>query len=424
MISVRSLDQVICGYCGIIGELYMGDGNQKNCCSLKGVKYSDSDTEGQADLPSLEDFLSALKSMWIAKATFSNWSGVENLDLSVSKIPPIIAPALRGDKVYNTESKKKSVYLKGRTNIEGDSALLHQIITNENLNMSSLESLTVEELKRIAGFCKIPILSSYSKSLVIAKITALYEYLLVGNSPCHGFTKVPGHTGGFYHFVCRHGCTVGSKFLLLQESVRDAADIYMSLRFPPPLFICDTPCGFARHMDVQHPTLARKLWNDRVGCFEKPTLDKTPGHVSNPALVPLEYRSENMVLPSPDTLQELVHPITGSAQRFVAQDRFHATAEPHKSPLCKFHDINNWEQANTIKTSQQESENHRKNFLRLRSSTMQTFPVHFTYNFLMDFYHNEQIVQKQRQEILSRSKEKGANGSQIYRDVYKRFMLV
>ena len=30
------------------------------------------------------------------------------------KIPPILAPSLRGECVYNTEGKKKSVYLKNR----------------------------------------------------------------------------------------------------------------------------------------------------------------------------------------------------------------------------------------------------------------------------------------------------------------------
>ena len=36
-------------------------------------------------------------------------------------------------------------------------------------------------------------------------LQSLYKTPLVGSSPCHGFTHVPGHTGGFYHIVCRHG---------------------------------------------------------------------------------------------------------------------------------------------------------------------------------------------------------------------------
>ena len=32
-------------------------------------------------------------------------------------------------------------------------------------------------------------------------IQGLYESLLVASCPCDGFTKVDGHTGGFYHIV-------------------------------------------------------------------------------------------------------------------------------------------------------------------------------------------------------------------------------
>ena len=37
IMTERSMDNVICGICGTIGQFYLGDGNQKNCCSLKGV---------------------------------------------------------------------------------------------------------------------------------------------------------------------------------------------------------------------------------------------------------------------------------------------------------------------------------------------------------------------------------------------------
>ena len=33
MISERSLDDVVCGICGICPEICLGDGNEKNCCS-------------------------------------------------------------------------------------------------------------------------------------------------------------------------------------------------------------------------------------------------------------------------------------------------------------------------------------------------------------------------------------------------------
>jgi len=36
-ITNMSLDDGICGICGVVGEVYLGDGNEKNCCSHKEV---------------------------------------------------------------------------------------------------------------------------------------------------------------------------------------------------------------------------------------------------------------------------------------------------------------------------------------------------------------------------------------------------
>ena len=33
-ITERLLDDIICGVCGVAGEVYCGDGNEKNCCDL------------------------------------------------------------------------------------------------------------------------------------------------------------------------------------------------------------------------------------------------------------------------------------------------------------------------------------------------------------------------------------------------------
>jgi len=64
-----------------------------------------------------------------------------------------------------------------------------------------------ECVKDICKKCNIP---TSQKSLARLKmdIQGLYESLLVGSCPCHGFTKVDGHTGGFYHIVCRHGVRI------------------------------------------------------------------------------------------------------------------------------------------------------------------------------------------------------------------------
>ena len=70
--------------------------------------------------------------------------------------------------------------------------------------------------------------------------------------------------------------TVASKFLSLTESVRDAADLYLSLKHPPVVFINDTPCGFVRHMECRDPAIAQELWGSTAGCFQTPTLHQDP----------------------------------------------------------------------------------------------------------------------------------------------------
>ena len=87
---------------------------------------------------------------------------------------------------------------------------------------------------------------------------------------------------------------------------------------------------------------------------------------------------------------------------------------------CVYHDIDKCQQSLTIKTSYQEVENSRKNQRRLRSSCAQSFGTHFLYNYLMDYYQNEAIVQGQRLRLESMLKD----DETIAWDVYKRFVIV
>ena len=113
------------------------------------------------------------------------------------------------------------------------------------------------------------------------------------------------------------------------------------------------------------------------------------------------------------------HPLTGTSRRYVLGDRFHTASNPHKSPLCEYHNINLLSQSNTIKTSYQESENNRKNERRLRSSTVQNFSTHYFYNFLMDFYQNEEIVKKQH-DVASQQLKRGQT---LCRNAFMQFMI-
>lgn len=136
-----------------------------------------------------------------------------------------------------------------------------------------------------------------------------------------------------------------------------------------------------------------------------------------PSIVPVEYLEQPSQLHEHDK-HNMVHPLSGKGRRYVLGDRFHSSNNPHKSPLCAYHNINLCIQSSAVKTSYQERENNRKNIRRLRSACVQGFAVHFLYNYLMDFYQNEEIVKKQ----LSILKKKIPSGSEIVRDNYMRFV--
>ncbi len=68
--------------------------------------------------------------------------------------------------------------------------------------------------------------------------------------------------------------------MILTESVRDAADLYLSLKVPPVSFICDTACTFVRHLNIREPGITSKIWGNFDGCFEIPSQEKKPGTVN------------------------------------------------------------------------------------------------------------------------------------------------
>ncbi|KXJ26911.1 HMG domain-containing protein 3 [Exaiptasia diaphana] len=293
--TTRNMDDTICGICGVIGEIYLGDGNEKNCCSTSEVDYTRPQTRAESSQEasplSLEEFLLKIKRLWVERTSFTRLE--KSSKVSAFEVPPLIAPQLRANKIVNTELKKNSNFLKDDiNNIQGDPALLHVLI-KKGLNISEVESMDIESLKKLNSQCGISgDLSRKSKQLLKGNIQKLHASLLVGNCPCYAFTQVKGCTGGFYHLVCRHGVTVASKFLLLRESVRDAADLYLSLKYPPTVFVCDTACGFVRHMDCRNREISNQLWGDYSGCFEIPSLDCEPTKgVDVPGIVPSEFRT-------------------------------------------------------------------------------------------------------------------------------------
>ena len=73
--------------------------------------------------------------------------------------------------------------------------------------------------------------------------------------------------------------TVCGKPMILTESVRDAGDLWLSLKCPPALFLCDTPCTMTHHVLNRLSGNAERYFGDTHGCFEKPLLGKIPNRV-------------------------------------------------------------------------------------------------------------------------------------------------
>lgn len=55
--------------------------------------------------------------MWVERILFSNSDDSTHLtNVKVGEVPPIIAPSMRGETVYNSEMEKKSIYIRSKEN--------------------------------------------------------------------------------------------------------------------------------------------------------------------------------------------------------------------------------------------------------------------------------------------------------------------
>ena len=57
--------------------------------------------------------MSSIKDTWLEKNVFAK-ANQGDVVYVASSVPPIIAPALRGNHIFNTEMQKKSIYLQSR----------------------------------------------------------------------------------------------------------------------------------------------------------------------------------------------------------------------------------------------------------------------------------------------------------------------
>lgn len=127
---ILSLDDVVCGVCGICPEICLGDGNEKNCCSNSQIYYTKTD-EPKKDMISLSEFLGKLRTRWLERIVYTKIA--KPFSVSVEEIPPLIPTLLSWKKVCNTDCDKKSVYLESGSKPTGDPALLHKMIVEQNI---------------------------------------------------------------------------------------------------------------------------------------------------------------------------------------------------------------------------------------------------------------------------------------------------
>ena len=205
-------------------------------------------------------------------------------------------------------------------------------------------------------------------------------------------------------------------------------------------------CDVVAHIECRTPQLAKSIWGERRGCFEKPHNNATPkvlgahNHNSNASVYTCFFALQTISIPelAPSTthpcssvmasqfkiIQEhsysdnMIHPVTGKIERYVVGDRFHEKAGGHKKASCKFHNIDLCPELKHNQTVTSEVINSKIKSTRLQSSNQQNLLHYFLYNRLMDYWHNRSVVEKQRENLQKSAKP----GETVVRDMFHRFI--
>jgi len=399
----------ICGLCGIVPDMALSDGGEDICVTLKKehMEVSSGFEDGIFTPEDATSFVDSLKIFHIGALVYPRLHFDQKFPCNISNTPPFLLPAYRGTKLYNTETKKDTTYLEAKV-LKGEQQLLSDLLENGDFHLSELDDHSTNKAKagrlndvlKKAGFCDFDISQLKSNAKKKEAIMNLYESITSGYSQCHHTGNRLKASGGWYLEMCPHGVTTGAKFLYCSESVRDVMDLKLSRNYVSPTNVLDTACTASAHLLRREPEIAKTWFGDRRGCFEKPVKERGPVKVSLPDLEPSSHKKEHQEMPSPDTLQEHEHPLTGKPDKYFCGDRFHDKRFPHKSQLCRYHDINLVPQLNTSKTSEQENVNSMRNRLRLRSTCTQNLGTHLFYNgIVMDRAHNRAVVKRQADQL-------------------------
>ena len=156
---------------------------------------------------------------------------------------------------------------------------------------------------------------------------------------------------------------------------------------------------YSSHLYLRDPELANTLFKNRRGSGGSER-NEPPRKMSIPKLALEAHSDVKCPPPKMDSLTENQHPQTMDTDKYFFGDRFHDKNFPHKSELCRHHDINLIRELKTVPTSGQENLNSIRNRLRLRSTCTQKLSTHLLYNgVVMDRAHNRDVVMKQAETM-------------------------
>ena len=343
--STDCLAQVLCLHCGIVPVTLMSDGNAKNSIIFRGkCDNLIIDKSDVSEIPSLKAFLKKCIISATGSSIFQNYPKEK---INLLKIPPIISAKLCGE-LKNRENLKKSAFTQEFDLSNVDFPRLVKLVKTNEFDLLKSRTLTLKQLRQIAKKIKIPKYNKQSKIMLENVLLELVDWMIGGNSNCHKYTHSLGESGGWSDSWCIHSVKYAAKMMILQESVVDPSDIYLSLLFPPILQVLDDPCTMVNHLFCSEEKFAETFFGANRGCFEAPHETDAPNSEHDcPQLLPLSLNPRQVCEESLNNPTSNVHPISKTIPRFVLGTKM---SESHKTQnQCLYHNVNNCIQSPQIK---------------------------------------------------------------------------
>ena len=185
------------------------------------------------------------------------------------------------------------------------------------------------------------------------------------------FPKVYGKSGGLLRFVCPHGLTYLTKFLVRAEGSTDYAEVLMSLVYPPTLFVCDfvaeVIASVLKHQPDFFPPFGGFVGDPTDGRLlellnNKKSLENS--QVSIPCLDPGFVQASN-------TLVMGEHPVSGSSSRYGCIDRWHERCHK-KTPVRCLLSLNSIKETSYLNSEAAEQQNFSISTIKRHTKKLRT----------------------------------------------------